>query len=347
MYNIVFAYRLINGTNAYEMYKAFKRNRQVNIIPLFNNLEDGIYDSLNYSLIDKIFYKLKIPIDKENLNRKLLSFDFNNIDILFTVKGNTIKPSTLKILKNKYPKLKIISWSLDDMYAWHNRSIYYTLGLKYYDLVVTTKFYNIEELKKLGAKEILFTYQAYSKDIHKPCEKCQNVNTKHDVLFIGFAEKERFLHMNFLAENGIKVHIYGHGWDKKIYKDHHKNLIIHNRGLKGKEYSNAISCSKITLCFLRKINRDQHTSRSIEIPACKGFMLAERTEEHKNLFEEDKEAVYFDTKEELLEKVKYYLTNENKRKKIAEAGYQRAINSSYSYDDKVEEILNYFKGIKV
>ncbi len=145
--------------------------------------------------------------------------------------------------------------------------------------------------------------------------------------------------MDYLAKNGIKINIFGSGWNKKEFQNSHKNMIINKFDLVREDYSNAISCSKISLCFLRKANRDLHTSRSIEIPACSGFMVAERTDEHKSLFKEDKEVVYFNTKEELLEKVRYYLKNEEARKKIAKAGYERSKKSKYSYDDMVDKIL--------
>ena len=77
----------------------------------------------------------------------------------------------------------------------------------------------------------------------------------------------------------------------------------------------------------------------MEIPACKGFMIAERTDEHLNLFKEDSEAVFFDSDTELLKKVKYYLNNDDLRHKIAENGYLRAIKSDYSYDKMVRIIL--------
>lgn len=183
----------------------------------------------------------------------------------------------------------------------------------------------------------MFTYQGYSKDIHKPIY-AENYN--HDVLFIGFPENERIDSILYLANNGIKVDIYGYptAWEKHVIN--HPNIINHKKSLDGQEYAKAISNSKITLCFLRKINRDLHTSRSIEIPACKGFMIAERTNEHLDLFEEDKEAIYFDNDKELLEKVAYFLENEDERKKIQENGYKKCLNIDYSYDNMVKKVLS-------
>ena len=286
-------------------------------------------------IFERFMRKLKLPLDSFELNKKILNFDFTKVDILFTIKGNEIKPWTLKFIKQKYPHLKIISWSLDDMYAWHNRSFYYTLGIKYYDIVFTTKSYNIHELKLIGAKRVEFIFQAYSVNLHKPY-KCKNYI--YNVIFIGDFEQDRFEKMLFLAQNGIEINIFGPNWNKYVKKQYY-NLVIHNKPLIGEDYSKSISCSKITLCFLRKINRDLQTSRTMEIPACGGFMIAERTNEHLKLFNEDKEAVYFSSKKELLEKVKYYLKYEEKRKEIAKAGYRKTISSKYSYDDRVEEIL--------
>ena len=82
--------------------------------------------------------------------------------------------------------------------------------------------------------------------------------------------------------------------------EHHPNLVIENRPIYGEDYVKGLCATRINLCFLRKINRDLQTDRTMEIPACGAFMLAERTDEHLRLFAEGKEAAHFDSNEELL-----------------------------------------------
>ena len=288
--------------------------------------------------LDRVLHKIKIPIDANNLNKSIkescISF---KPDIVFIVKGVTVKPSTLKFIKAR--GIKSISWSNDDMFAWHNRSYWYSKGLKYYDLVVTQKSYNCDshELPSLGAKTY-FQNKAFEPTIHKPVDDCKAFDCVHAVVFIGAKEQDRLEHLLYLAEHGIQVHIYG--WVVKEPNPLHDNIIIHDRFLYEDEFCAAMGCSKISLNFLRKINRDLQTSRSVEIPACGGFMLAERTDEHMQLFKEGKEAEFFSSKEELLEKVNYYLQHDQERLAIAKAGYERCFKDSYTFENRMQGILN-------
>ena len=134
---------------------------------------------------------------------------------------------------------------------------------------------------------------------------------------------------------------------KKPYKHQINNLFIHKHPLFNENYALAIASSKITLTFLSKINEDLHTSRSFEIPACGGFMIAERTSEHTTLFEENKEAVYFSSNNELLEKINYYLNNEIVRKEIINNALKRSKSSGYSYDDMADKLVIDFQELYV
>ena len=286
---------------------------------------------------DKLLTAIKLPTDPCKLNTTLLELQKQiNPDFVFIVKGVNIKVSTLKTLKMN--GAKIVSWSNDDMYGWHNRSLYYTWGLKHYDLVVTQKSYNCnpDELPSLGAKNILFQDKAFDKTMHYPVE-CSKFEYKYNVVFVGTYENERLESLKYLADNGITVNIFG--WSKQMPSDFHKNLVFHNKHLYGDDYAAIFCCSKISLNFLRRLNRDLQTSRSVEIPACKGFMLAERTNEHQRLFKEGKEAEFFNSNKEMLRKTRYYLEHEDERKKIAAAGYQRCIDDDYSFDNRMKEII--------
>jgi glycosyltransferase involved in cell wall biosynthesis len=96
----------------------------------------------------------------------------------------------------------------------------------------------------------------------------------------------------------------------------------------------------IALHFLRKINRDQQDSRTFEIPACNVFMLSERSYLHRELFSEGQETDYFTSKEELLQKVKYYINQPELRIKMANAAYERSFQSGYFHESRLNIVLD-------
>ncbi|HEV2619781.1 MAG TPA: glycosyltransferase, partial [Acidobacteriaceae bacterium] len=76
-----------------------------------------------------------------------------------------------------------------------------------------------------------------------------------------------------------------------------------------------------------------------EIAACEGFLLAERSDGHRDRFVEDEEAVFFSTIEECVAKIRRYLPDEAARSRIAAAGRLRAERSGYHNDRQVARIV--------
>jgi spore maturation protein CgeB len=126
--------------------------------------------------------------------------------------------------------------------------------------------------------------------------------------------------------------------------DYSPCLKIEPQGLWGDEYRMAINSFDISLGFVCRKNRDLHTTRSFEIPACQVLLVAIRTVDHSALFIEDREAVFFDGRDELISKVRYYLANPDAARKIALQGYLRCINSGYDHKSCSQKILNMLKG---
>lgn len=282
-------------------------------------------------------------INKFLLNRKIVgSVERILPDFVWIDKGLEVKPVTLKYIKSTNSKVKIIHYSPDDMMNPSNQSSDYLKCIPLYDLHVTTKSYNIDELYELGAKQVLFENNCYAPDVHKPYNLTSEEIIKYsaDVSFIGGPEKERADIINWLTDNGIKITIWGNNWQSYLNKK--QNIKINNGWFPDEEYSKIICATKINLAFLRKVNRDLQTTRTMEIPACGGFMLAEKTSEHSILFKENEEAVYFSDNKELKDKIEYYLKYEVERKKIARNGYKRCLTSNYDNLSMVKKVFKIF-----
>lgn len=283
-----------------------------------------------------------IPIwlpDEANANAKIKNYvSSKQYDVIWIDKGVTISPKTLMFIKEKLPNACIVSYSPDNMALRHNQSQQFLECIPLYDVHFTTKSYILDDMKRLGAKKIYFTNQLYESTYHYPMHLTGDEYKRlgGDVGFIGMWEKERCDSILYLAKNGIKVKVFGGGkWNDYT---NIPNLTICPT-VYSSDYSKALQAFKISLCFLRKMNFDQQTSRTMEIPGCGGFMMAERTNEHKILFEEDKEAVFFSSNEELLEKCRYYLSHDDERVAIAKAGHKRCETSGYSNEIGIGRML--------
>ena len=294
--------------------------------------------------LDRVWRKLgvseRLGIKAANirrLNRAILARDF---DILFVVKGNFVTAETLRALKARAAPPMVIGWSPDDIYLPHNNSHILKAAAPYYDTFYTAKSLNIAngELASMGFVDPRFLHQGFDPDWHRPLP---NPGSRFACLatFVGFGEQDRFDKLNHLAKNGVEVNVWGNGWTRAMRAAAHDKLVIHGHPIMDDDYADALSNSAISFCFLRKLNRDTHTSRTFEIPACGGFMMAERTDEHRQYFKEDAEAVYFDDADELLEKTRRYMADPQSRARIAAAGRQRCLDSNYSYHRLAKDMI--------
>jgi hypothetical protein len=262
----------------------------------------------------------------------LRALESSDADLVWIDKGPGLSPGVLRRIKRRWPDVKLVMFSEDDLFLAHNRTPRVTRNLPLYDVVFTTKGHNVanRELESLGARKVAFVYQAFDPYQHHPIvlSPAEMAEFSADVSFIGSYEDARARSLLHLAANGVAVRVWGNGWDQPGLR--HDNLRIEARPLVNRvgrlDFSKGISGSRINLCFLRKRNRDQHTSRSFEIPAVGGFMLAERTDEHLRLYREDVEAAFFGDDDELLEKVRFYLAHDAVRRDVAAAGHARCVS---------------------
>jgi spore maturation protein CgeB len=298
------------------------------------------FQMLSYRLRGKAF-RLGLPLsllDYEKINEQMVSkVKHRTYDYIWLDKALMISPKTLAAVKMQQPHCRIVGFSPDDMNQRHNQSIEFLQGLCHYDSFITTKSYNVPELVALGARNVIFLNNGYDptqfRPIHVPCNERGRLGG--DVGFIGAYEEARARSMYFLAKHGVSVRVWGPGWERCRIR--HSNLRIECKPLYRDDFSKACNSFKINLAFLRKINRDLQTTRTVEIPGCGGFMLAERTIEHQRLFLEGEEADFFANDEELKDKCLFYLGNDRYREAIAAKGHERCIHSGYDNTSRLRK----------
>lgn len=283
------------------------------------------------------------------VNKKLikLACDFKP-DLCIIMKGQCIFPETISTIKAE-TKTMLFNINADDPFN-RNRgasSLYVRKSLSIFDCYFIWKRLLIEPLIKRGAKRVEHLPFGFDPTMHYPVEASGHEKQidGNDIVFVGNWDKER---ENWLREiKDFDLGIWGEDYWGSCCRDRNLRKLWRKKAMYGEEMSKVLNSSKISLNILRLQNKGSINMRTFELPACKVFVLAERSLEAKEFFEEDIEAVYFSTPEELRDKVKYYLKHEEERNKIGQAGYQRCVTSGYSYLERAKKILEVYKEMKI
>ena len=79
--------------------------------------------------------------------------------------------------------------------------------------------------------------------------------------------------------------------------------------------------------------------RVMDILGCGGFLLTNYQADMMSFFEPEKEFVYYESRQDLMEKAVYYLKHEDERLAIAESGLAR-VKAEHTYEQRLEEIID-------
>lgn len=232
-----------------------------------------------------------------------------------------------------------VHYTPDSISAPGFNNLCFPAAMPFYDLCITTKPNEIDQYRQFGAQRTILSYQGYDSAIHRPVVLSEKDKEwfETDVVFVGQRMKARACSLETLIRHtNIRVALYGRHWERgktgRILGPLQRGWVY------GDEYAKALCGAKIALCFLAKEVGDLYTTRTFEIPACGVFMLAERTELHRELFIEDEEAVYFSNDEELIDKTRFYLSHGNARLRIARAGHCKV--KHYTWEARMKECLD-------
>ena len=305
-----------------------------------NNESDFyMYQMWRYTL-EKVFTNL-IPFDtkqiyfqlgKKKMNKNLLSkIEKEKPEILIVAFFNDeLSLKTLSEIKIKFPNLIRVLISCDEDLKYDN---FYKFMSLFFDYLIVSQPITISKYNKDGFTN-LFQHYDYNTFELNPL----NIEKKYDVTFIGRPKADRAELTESLLNEGIDVTLFGWDWDsypnlQKIYKG----------PLSAIDYNKVINQSKINIVFSKAGYEEESglynwKGKAFEVPQTASFQLVEYYPTILNFFNEDEVGV-FKTKEEFIEKVKYYLKNEKEREKMAQKAYKK-LKKEYDREKDLKMIFS-------
>jgi spore maturation protein CgeB len=209
---------------------------------------------------------------------------------------------------------KVVNFSTDDPWNPVLRAPWFLSALPAYDIVFTPRRANVGDFHRCGVAEIHYVPFGYDPQIHHPWDGSSPPAASCDMLFVGGCDDERLPLIGALADAGFELALFGRYWGS------HAKTRAYSRGVANQGTIRAASASaSIVLCLVRRANRDGHVMRSFEAAAIGGCILAEDTEDHRNLFgPHGGAACYFKTIPELLSEGRRLIADATERHRMSD-----------------------------
>ena len=268
---------------------------------------------------------------KEEMNRDLLGFARTllrerPVHVFFTyLSGELVTPATVREFSAL--GVPIVNLSLNDKEAFTGRV---RGGLatgvrdicRSFDLCWTSTRDALEKYCVEGAIP-LYLPEGANPEVHRPYD----VEKEIDVSFVGQCYGNRPAVIDALRNAGIRVETFGPGWPNgplptgEMVRTYSRSRV--NLGFGG------VAGHKDTYCL---------KGRDFEVPMSGGLYLTEAYDELERFFEVGKEIVTCSGVEDLVEKIRWLLSNPGEAEAIRRAGRRRAL-SEHTWEMRFETVF--------
>lgn len=263
---------------------------------------------------------LKRGLEKLNVNTTIWGLNYENYSIPFNeiIKDKDVIISIenydsgwMPDMSNINNKLKIF-WSIDSHCAL-NAHLKTVIKNKF-DLVLNSIDHHQHYFNKFS-KTVYFP-NAYPDDLifHKP-----EIEKSYDIGFCGSLISDREMWINIISQK--------YNLKKDIF-------VI------GDEMVNAINSYKLNF---NKTLADDINYRVFETMGCKTALITNKPPGIESFFKDEEHLIYYNNIGDLLEKISFYLKNENKLKIIAENGYN-IVKQKHTYFERAKQLVDLLNG---
>jgi len=244
----------------------------------------------------------------------------NGIEILIFMEDPAsfhFPPSFFREMK---PRVFTVMMAGDTVYYYDVRDKYYAGAMDLF--IILDSFEKIRAFRELGGDAFIFLSSYDRASYHKFTDRKKTI----DVSFVGgiAARRDRIEYLDYLAKNGIDVRVFGYGAPGgQVTLE--RMVEIFNESRINLNFTGALVPNRLSRNTPIPPGTKQLKSHQVEAALCGSFALSEYSPGMEETLLPGVEMAVYTTKEELLEKIRYYLSHEKEREDTAERGYRRAV----------------------
>lgn len=339
-----------------------------NFLDTLRKMDEGKNKIIHFAF-DEIYQKY----GREHMNSQLVEIvrKFDPELVFFFLYNDEFKKDVLLYLKNEL-KVTTFNWFADDHWRFYNFSRHWA---PYFSYVSTTDSEAIKKYHKYGIYNVIKTQWGFNHFLYKKpadFDLTGEIKYKYDVTFVGQKHSNRASFIKYLSTKDFSLNCWGKGWANgrlpfeemlAVFRLSKINLNFSNAsgGLKLRSLASLFLTRRIDhklrlqplrilpsnfLSTFHRIAGKQIKGRVFEIVGSGGFLLTQNADNLSDYFVDGREIAVFDNKKELLDKITFYLRNDELRKEIAFNGYLRALRE-HTYEARFKELFKKMNLIKV
>ncbi|MDP2362473.1 MAG: glycosyltransferase [Ignavibacteria bacterium] len=286
-----------------------------------NQAKHVLYTTFNSLSYFQTFenYKIKKKLANQQIDLCIVTHDF-------------LYPAQVSVLK-EIIKAPIVLWHPDSI---SNLGKYFFLNANY-DFLFFKDPYVVNSLKKDLTLNIYYMPECCNPKKHNKVtiNKSDEQKFACDITTAGNLYPNREAFFRNLTKYNTKI--WGSPPPIWLNVNNIKQMIT-GESVVNENKSKAFQMAKIVLNNLHPAEIWGVNARAFEIPACGGFQMINWRPGLNQLLKDGEEVVSFCNKEELIEKIDYYLKNDDERNRIIEKGFNKVL-AEHTYKIRLELLL--------
>ena len=264
--------------------------------------------------------------------------------IIWFEKPLFITATTLIEIRRLLPNVTLVCRQDDNPFGLrsHEKGMWKYLidAIPQYDLHLIKRQMDVDNFSKRGAQKTSFFYAGFDANFFAP--PVDEFPKKYLLFsFIGgnFDGRSKFFSDLIKLLDTDKFFIAGQRWNRSPLFWRFK-ISIRSGWIEESKMSEIYQRSYACIGLFSTSNQDEFTGRAFQVAASGGVLLAPRSTVHSSLFEEGKEALFFDSVKECAEIIMRLVNDVEFGIQLGKNAIERSKTGGYSLDDRVKHALN-------